>query len=96
MRKMIVSPVRFMAIFAIFSSWRKLILYRVKSIVLNVHTPSEDNNDDINDIFDKELGYVFDQFFRYSMKNLWDNFNVKVDREVIFKLTVGSEMFTQN
>jgi hypothetical protein len=32
-------------------------------IVLNVHAPCEDKNDDVKDSFYEELGYVFDQFW---------------------------------
>jgi hypothetical protein len=37
-------------------------------IVLNVHPPTEDKDDDIKDTFYEELEQVFDQFPRYHMK----------------------------
>jgi exonuclease III len=37
-------------------------------IVLNVHAPTEDKDDDIKDSFYEELEQVFDQFPRYHMK----------------------------
>jgi hypothetical protein len=37
-------------------------------IVLNVHAPTEDKDDDIKDSFYEELGRVFDQIPRYHMK----------------------------
>jgi hypothetical protein len=37
-------------------------------IVLNVHAPCEDKNDDVKDSFSEELARVFDQFPRYDMK----------------------------
>jgi hypothetical protein len=37
-------------------------------VVLNVHTPCEDKNDDVKDSFCEVLGRVFDHFPRYSMK----------------------------
>jgi hypothetical protein len=37
-------------------------------IVLNVHAPCEDKEDDVKDSFYEELGRVFDQFPRYNMK----------------------------
>jgi exonuclease III len=60
-------------------------------IVLNVHSPSEDKSDDVKDGFCVEIGRVFDQFPRYNMKILLGDFNAKVGRENIFKLTVGNE-----
>jgi hypothetical protein len=54
-------------------------------IVLNVHTPTEDKNDDIQDSFYEELEQVFDQFPRCSMKILLGDFNAKVGREDVFK-----------
>jgi hypothetical protein len=59
--------------------------------VVNVHAPCEDTSDDIKDSFYEELGRVFDQFPRYDMKNLLGDFNAKVDREDIFKSTIGNE-----
>jgi exonuclease III len=60
-------------------------------IVLNVHAPCEDKRDDVKDSLCEELGHVFDQFPRYDMKISLCDFNVKVDRENIFKLTIGTE-----
>jgi hypothetical protein len=45
-------------------------------IVLNVHVPTEDKDDDIKDSFYEELEEVFDQFPRYHMKILIGNFTV--------------------
>jgi exonuclease III len=60
-------------------------------IVLNVHAPTEDKEDDIKDSFYKELEWVFDQFPRYHMKIVRGDFNAKVGREDIFKTTIGNE-----
>jgi hypothetical protein len=60
-------------------------------IVVNVHAPCEDTSDDIKDSFYEELGRVFDQFPRYNMNILLGDFNAKVGREDIFKLTIGNE-----
>jgi hypothetical protein len=60
-------------------------------IVVNVHAPCEDTSDVIKDSFYEELGHVFDQFPRYDMKILLGDFNAKVGREDIFKLTLGNE-----
>jgi hypothetical protein len=60
-------------------------------VVLNVHAPCEDKNDDVKDSFYGELARVFDQFPRYVMKILLGDFNAKVGREDIFKPTIGNE-----
>jgi hypothetical protein len=60
-------------------------------IVLNVHASYEDKWDDVKDSFYEELGHVFDQFPRYDMKILLGDFNLKVGRKNIFKLTIGNE-----
>jgi hypothetical protein len=61
------------------------------SIVVNVHAPCEDKISDVKDSFYVELGRVIDQFPRY-MKILLGDFNAKVGREDIFKLTVRNEI----
>jgi hypothetical protein len=60
-------------------------------IVLNVHAPAEDKTDDVKDSFYEELEHVFDKFPEYHMKILLSDFNAKVGREEIFKLTTGNE-----
>jgi hypothetical protein len=55
-----------------------------------VHAPTEEKNDDSKDRFYKELEQVFDNFPNYHMTILLD-FNAKVGRENIFKLTVGND-----
>jgi hypothetical protein len=60
-------------------------------IVLNVHAPTEDKIDDIKERFYEELEQVFDKFPKYHMKMLFGDFNAKVGREDIFKLTTGNE-----
>jgi hypothetical protein len=55
--------------------------------VLNVQTPRKDKSDDVNDSLYEELACVFDQFPRYDMKIMLGDFNVKVGRGDIFKLT---------
>jgi endonuclease/exonuclease/phosphatase family metal-dependent hydrolase len=64
---------------------------RCHIIVLNVHTPTRDKTDDVKDSFYGELERVFDKFPKYHMKILLGDFNAKVGREDIFKLTVGNE-----
>jgi hypothetical protein len=60
-------------------------------IVLNVHATTEDKTDDVKDSFYEEVECVFDKFLTYHMKILSGDFNTKVDREDIFKLTIGNE-----
>jgi hypothetical protein len=60
-------------------------------IVLNVHVPTEDKDNDIKDSFFEELEQVSDQFPRYHMKILLGDFNAKVGREDIFKPIIGNE-----
>jgi hypothetical protein len=60
-------------------------------IVLNVHAPAEDEDDDIKDRFYEELEQVFDQFPRYHMYILLGDFNAKVRREEVFKPITGNE-----
>ena len=60
-------------------------------IVLNVHAPSEEKGDSSKDSFYEELEQVFDHFPKYDMKILLGDFNVKVERENIFKPTIGNE-----
>jgi len=65
-------------------------------IVLNVHAPSEKKNGDSKDSFYKELEQVFYYFPKYHMKILLGDFNAKVGRENIFKLTISNESLHQD
>jgi len=66
-------------------------------IVLNVHAPSEETSDDSKDSFYEELEQVFFYHFpKYHMKILLGDFNAKVGRENIFKLTIGNEGLHQD
>jgi hypothetical protein len=58
--------------------------------VLNVHTPCADKSDDVKASFYGKLGCVFDRFPRYDMNILLGDFNVKLGRKNIFKLTIGN------
>jgi exonuclease III len=60
-------------------------------IVLNVHAPAEDKIDDVSNSFNEELECIFDKFRKHHMKILLGDFNAKVGREDIFKLTIGNE-----
>jgi hypothetical protein len=59
-------------------------------IVLNVHAPTEDKTDDVKASFYYELEHMVDKFPKYHMKILLADFNAKVGREDIFKLTIGN------
>jgi hypothetical protein len=60
-------------------------------IILNVHPPSEEKSDNSKDSFYEELEQAFDDFPKYHMKILLGDFNVKVGRENIFKLTIRNK-----
>jgi len=69
---------------------------RLKIIVLTVHAPSDKKSDDSKDSFYEELEKVFDHLPKYHMKILLGDFNAKVGRENISKLTIGNESLHQN
>jgi hypothetical protein len=56
-----------------------------------VHAPTEDKDDVIKDSFYEELEKGSDQFPRYHMKIMKKDFNAKLEREDIFKPTIGNE-----
>jgi hypothetical protein len=60
-------------------------------VVLNVHAPTESKIDNVKDSFYEELECVFNKFPKYHMKVLLGEFNAKVSKEEIFKLTIGSK-----
>ena len=64
--------------------------------VLNVHAPSEEKSDDSKDSFYEEIEQAFYHFPKYHMKILVGDFNAKVERKNIFKLTVGNESLHQD
>jgi len=64
-------------------------------IDLNVHTPSDEKSSDSKNHFYEELEQVFDNFPMYHMKSLLGDFNAKVGRKNIFKLTTGNESLHQ-
>jgi hypothetical protein len=60
-------------------------------IILNVPAPTEDKTHDVKGSFDEELKRVFDEIPKHHMEILLRDFNAKVDKEDIFKLTIGNE-----
>ena len=61
-----------------------------------MHAPSEDKSDDSKDSFYEELEQVFDHFPMYHMKTQLGDFNAKVGRKNIFKLTIGNKSLHQD
>jgi hypothetical protein len=61
------------------------------NIVMNIHAPTEDKDDDVKDSFYEGLQQVFDQLPMYHMKILLGDFKAKVGREDIFKPILGNE-----
>jgi len=58
-------------------------------IVFNVRAPIENNNDDSKDSFYEELEQIFNLFPKYRMKIQLGYCNEKLEREDIFKPTIG-------
>jgi hypothetical protein len=56
-------------------------------IVSNFHAPTEDKIDDGKDSFYEEPECVYETFPKYHMKMLLGDFNAKVGRQDIFKLS---------
>ena len=65
-------------------------------IVVNVHAPSEEKSEESKDSFYEELEQIFYHFPKYHMKILLGDFNAKVGREIIFKLTIGQDSLHQD
>jgi hypothetical protein len=58
---------------------------------LNVHVPTRDKIDDVKGSFYEGLEHVLNKIPKYRMNISLGDFNAKVGREDIFKLTVGNE-----
>ena len=63
--------------------------------MLNVHAPSQEKSDGSKDSSYEESEQIFNHFPNYHMKMLLGDFNAKVGRENIFKLTTGNESLHQ-
>ena len=61
-----------------------------------MHAPTEEKSDDSKDSLYEELEKVFSHFPKYNMKILLGDFNAKLEREDIFKLTIGNESLHQD
>jgi hypothetical protein len=64
--------------------------------VLNVHSPTEDETDDMEISFYDELERILDQFPKYHVEILLGDFNAKLGRENIFNPTIGKEISNDN
>jgi hypothetical protein len=60
-------------------------------IVLNVHAPTQDKFGDVKNSFYEELEYVYDKFLKCHMNIFLQDFNAKVGREVILKMTIWNK-----
>jgi hypothetical protein len=63
-------------------------------IVLNMQAPSEEKSDDSKSTFYGELEHVFDYFPKYHMKIQLGDYNARVGRQIILKLTIGGGIRT--
>jgi endonuclease III-like uncharacterized protein len=80
-RKIIISPVKRVEFVSDRMSYITLRGRWCRSIVLNVHAPTEDKTDDLKDIFYEELEHVFDKFPKYHAKIVLGDFSAKAGRE---------------
>ena len=62
---------------------------------MNVNASTEEKSDDSNDSFYEDLEQVFDHFLDYHTTNLLWDFNSKLGREDILKLTIGNDSLHQ-
>lgn len=60
-------------------------------VIINVHCPSEDKEDEIKDLYYETLEQVIDQFPSYDTKIVVGDFNAKIGREETFRPTIGRE-----
>jgi len=64
-------------------------------IVLNVHAPNEEKSNDSDSSYEELVQVFFYHFSKYHMKILLGDFNAKLGRENILKLTIGNESLHQ-
>jgi hypothetical protein len=65
-------------------------------LVLNAHAVTKDKSDDSKDSLYEELGQVFDQFPKDSMKILFGDSSAKLGREVLLKSTIWNDSLCEN
>ena len=61
-----------------------------------MHAPSEEKSDDSKDSLIRNYSRFFHHFPKYHMKILLGDFVAKVERENIFKPTIGNECLHQD
>ena len=64
--------------------------------VLYVRAEIKEKSDDSKDRFYEELEQVFYRFPKYHMKIILGDFNTKVEKENIFKPTIGNDSLHQD
>jgi len=62
---------------------------------MHVNAPTEEKIDDSKESFYEDLEQVFDHFPDYHMTTLLGDFNSKLGREDILKLTIGNDSLHQ-
>jgi len=60
-------------------------------IARNAHTPTEEKRDDSKGSFYEELENVFRHFPKHHTKTVKGDFSEKLERQDIFKPTIGNE-----
>jgi hypothetical protein len=68
----------------------------ISDIVLDLHAANEEKSGDSKECFYEEAEQVFDHFRTYHMVILLGDFKAKVEKDNIFKLTVGHESVQQD
>jgi hypothetical protein len=65
-------------------------------IVLNMYAPSDEKSDEAKDRFYEDLVQVFYHFLKCHIKILLQDFNAKLERQNIFKPTIGNDSLHQD
>jgi hypothetical protein len=65
-------------------------------IVLIVHAPTEDRNDDVKERFYEELERIFDMFPKYHMNILLGDFSVKWARNTFLIRQLAMKVYTKS